>query len=261
MTVVNVWVYFIFLASLCICFVLFLSNILSEELEFHSWRDCESNTTWEHLLKLGSIMFFCFQSKIKLYEERLRGLSYSNRQIWKVDPWALCLFAVFVLRRGRSAERLFNSGLVHWDHVCCGAAHPRCSHGLLCAEKQKWQVCRYAAAAAAPATRHVLHGKRSVSLWPGLGPLVVSLQMNQNSTFHFNNEMHSTWYRRHQSYLVISDLIIFQYLNITNFSAWRFNSTFEFGWRTERMKMCNGPQPWPQTFMEMHYACLLETAC
>lgn len=29
-------------------------------------------------------MFFCFQSKIELYEERLRGLSYSNRPTCEV---------------------------------------------------------------------------------------------------------------------------------------------------------------------------------
>lgn len=41
-------------------------------------------------------VFFCFQSKIKLCEERLRGLSYSNRPTCKVDSWALHLFAVFL---------------------------------------------------------------------------------------------------------------------------------------------------------------------
>ncbi|XP_028438136.1 cell adhesion molecule L1-like a isoform X4 [Perca flavescens] len=61
--------------------------------------------------------------------------------------------------KGATGQRsdFFDPGLVHWDHVCCGAPHPRHTHGLLCAEKQRWQVCRYAAAD--PATRHVLHGK------------------------------------------------------------------------------------------------------
>lgn len=66
---------------LCAFIFFFLSNILSEETECYSWRECESNTTWEHLLKLESIMFFCFLSKIKLYAERLRRLSYSNKLI------------------------------------------------------------------------------------------------------------------------------------------------------------------------------------
>lgn len=76
-------------------------------------------------------------------------------------------FFVFPPRCGKPAKWLFDPELDHWDHVCRGAARPYCAHGLLCAEKRRRQVCRYAAAA--PATGNVLHGKRSVGLWPALG--------------------------------------------------------------------------------------------
>lgn len=154
----------------------------SVESECYSFREYESNTTWEHPLKLESIMFFCFQSNIKLYEECSRGLSYSDALMCKVDPWTLCLFAVFCFPScARSAAQLFVQGLGHRYPVCCGAPNRCCAYGLFCAEKQRWQVCRYAVAA--QATRNALHGKRSVSLWPGLGPLAVSPQdVNQNST-------------------------------------------------------------------------------
>lgn len=75
-------------------------------------------------------------------------------------------FWFFTPRCGKSAKRLFNPELDHRDHVCRGAARPYCVNGLLCAEKHRWQVCRYAAA---PAPGNVLHGKRSVGLWPALG--------------------------------------------------------------------------------------------
>lgn len=114
--------------------------------------------------------------------------------------------------------------MVHWDHVCCGTPHPCCAHGLLCAEKQRWQVCRYAIATAA-ATRHVLHGKRSVSLWPGLGPFAASLQEgNQNST----HEMSSTlvWLCYHQKFkgtvhTIIRNTHIFSSCN-ANYPFWLF---------------------------------------
>ena len=109
-----------------------------------------------------------------------------HTQIDQRVKWILNLCVSFfccllVLSCSRSAGRLLDPGLGHRDLVCRGAPHPCGAHGLLRAEKQRRQVCRYAAAD--PATRHVLHGKRSVHLSPGLGPLVVSLQeVNQNST-------------------------------------------------------------------------------
>lgn len=157
--------------------------------------------------------------------------------MWKVDPWALCLFAILVLSCGGSAKRLFDPGLVHWDHVCGGAPHPCCAHGLLCAEKQRWQVCRYAAAAA-PATGHVLHGKRSVSLWPGLGPLAVSLQdVNQNSS----HEMYST-YRRRQSVKQINYLFFHQFFRILFWLLIWFWST---SWKNENVQWASILTPTP----------------
>lgn len=84
-------------------------------------------------------------------------------------------FPPLLPRCGKSAKRLFHAELDHRDHVCRGAARPHCAHGLLPAEEHRRQVCRYAAAA--PATGNVLHGNRSVGIWPALG----SLHLNQDS--------------------------------------------------------------------------------
>ena len=158
---------------------------------------------------------FSFLVKEEVYEECSRWWYYSNILVCWVYLWALCLFAVFVLRCGRSADRVFDPGMVHRDHVCRGAPHPCRTHSLLCAEKQRWQVCRYAAA---PATRHVLHGKRSVSLWPGLGPLHILLwEVNQNLAC----EMYGTCW----SYQ--SDFVIFTWAisDTIGFSGWYFYLT------------------------------------
>lgn len=74
------------------------------------------------------------------------------------------LFFLSCQRCGKSTKRLFDAELDHRDHVCRGAARPHCAHGLLRAEEHGRKVCRYAAAAA-PATGNVLHGKRSVGFY------------------------------------------------------------------------------------------------
>lgn len=89
----------------------FLSHILSEETECCSWRECEPNTTWEYPLKLEYIMFFYFESKIKLYEEHLRGLLYSNRPVCVKFIFELSVFLgffcpqVWQVSRGTSRPR------------------------------------------------------------------------------------------------------------------------------------------------------------
>lgn len=147
--------------------------------------------------------FLYFQLNKKLEGERSRGLSASNTLIRKVNPWALFLFAILVHRCGESTEQLFDPGLVHWDHVCGGTPHPGCTRGLLCAEKQRWQVCRYATVA--PASGHVLHGKRSVSLWPGFGLLAILLQdVNQNWSHELHNNNKKQWQKNRQSVTISS---------------------------------------------------------
>lgn len=81
-------------------------------------------------------------------------------------------FFFFLPRCRKPAKWLFYTELDHRDHVCLGATRPDCAHGLLCAEKHRRQICRYAAA---PATGNVLHGKRSVGLWVALGSVHLNL--------------------------------------------------------------------------------------
>lgn len=197
---------FIYFSRICV-FVLFPSYLIffQRRLECCSWGECERN---KMIFKLESIMYFMFLVKDKVVCGVLEGaVILKHTGVFKGSlSSTLCLFPVFVLSCGRAAEWIFDPWVGHWNHVCCGAPHPCCTHGLLCEEKQRRQVCRYAAAA--PATRHNLHGKRSVTLSPGLRLLVFSLQeMNQNNA----HEKYSTYRGNLSNLVTISMFDIFKH--------------------------------------------------
>lgn len=110
--------------------------------------------------------FICFQSNNKK-KKKVAGRALKGSVVLEKRRRAKLILELFASlpssssSRGEPAERLLQPGLVHRNHVCGGAPHPGGAHGLLCAEKQRWQVCRYAAA---QATGHVPHGERSVRL-------------------------------------------------------------------------------------------------
>lgn len=82
------------------------------------------------------------------------------------DP---CASDVSVLRRGRSTEGPLDPWMGYRDHVCCGYSHPGRTHGLLCAEKPRWEIFRYGTVRTE--TRTGSHGNRSVGLSWGVDHL------------------------------------------------------------------------------------------
>lgn len=138
---VNLFIFF-FLNPCTFAFVFFPSNI---------WVKSQCD------IKPELIPFFFFNQRSSCLRV-LEWLGPPNRP--SVYSWFLSSLSL-VFRSWKSEGQLFNPRLDDWDHVRCGIAHPCCGHCLLSAEKQRWQVCRYAIATA---TRKARHGKRSVSL-------------------------------------------------------------------------------------------------
>lgn len=156
------------LAPLRICFCFFPYLIFFQRRQRVVAERSVSQTGCENiLLNENPSCFICFQSNNKKKKKEVAGRALMGSVVLEKRrraKWILELFASLPSsssRHGEPAERLLQPGLVHWDHVCGGAPHPGGAHGLLCAEKQRWQVCRYAAA---QATGHVPHGERSVRL-------------------------------------------------------------------------------------------------
>lgn len=137
----------------CLSLHFFWSNILSAELECYGRK---AKLRWEYL---ATVVMFALSSEVS-WRLICWLCAWST---WESDGWALFCFPSLLPRCGKSAKQLFDTELDHRDHVFGGAARPHCAPGLLRAAKHRRQVCRYAAA---PATGNVLHGKRSVGLWP-----------------------------------------------------------------------------------------------
>lgn len=138
-------------------FVRFSHILFSSYLIFYQKRKCVTTEVNVSVIHRKNILFFFW---LLLKDTLVGGALMQDCQCVRLtlELFASCFPA---LRCSQSDGWRLNSALVHRDHVCCGLAHPCCAHGVLCAKKQRWQICRYAAT---PATRHAVHGKRSVSL-------------------------------------------------------------------------------------------------